>query len=150
MSAGAAGNPSFDLSNDLAAVEGLVTNGYAVRTGTDTWTTRTISGATDKIVVTNGNGVASNTDIDLALVTDSNTGTFQKITKDGYGRVTGTENVVASDITSLVSGIYVDAAGDTMTGSLNFTNNKGIHGLMAGGSDYWEIMLWKIWILVNR
>lgn len=127
--AGAAGNPSFDLSNDLAAVEGLVTNGYAVRTGTDTWTTRTISGATDKIVVTNGNGVASNTDIDLAPVTDSNTGTFQKITKDGYGRVTGTENVVASDITSLVSGIYVDVAGDTMTGTLSMAGGATVTGL---------------------
>ena len=35
---------------------------------------------------------------------------------------------------------YVLKTGDTMTGNLNFTDNKGIHGLMAGGSDYWEII----------
>jgi hypothetical protein len=127
--AGIAGNPAFGLSNDLQAVEGLVSNGYAVRTGTDTWTTRTINGAANKIVVTNGDGISSNTDIDLATVTDSGTGTFKKITRDVYGRVSGTENVVASDITGLVSGIYVDVAGDTMTGNLTMSGGATVKGL---------------------
>lgn len=36
-STGAAGNPTFALANDLAALEALSTNGYPKRTGTDTW-----------------------------------------------------------------------------------------------------------------
>jgi hypothetical protein len=39
---GVAGNPAFGLANDLQAVEGLVTTGYAVRTGADTWSTSNI------------------------------------------------------------------------------------------------------------
>jgi hypothetical protein len=65
----------------------------------------------------------------LATVTDSGTGTFKKITRDSYGRVSGTENVVASDITGLVSGIYVDVAGDTMTGNLTMSGGSTVKGL---------------------
>jgi hypothetical protein len=121
--AGVAGNPTFALADDLAAVEGLTTTGYAVRTGSSTWTTRVINGVTGKIVVTNGDGVASNTDIDLATVTDSGTGSFLKFTRDTYGRVTGTTAVVAGDITALVDSTYVNVTGDTMTGDLNMGTN---------------------------
>ena len=55
---GVSGNPTLVLANDLAGLEGLATNGVAVRTGTSTWTTRTITGTAGKITVTNGDGVA--------------------------------------------------------------------------------------------
>jgi hypothetical protein len=84
----------------------------------ETWTTRTINGTSGRVVVSNGNGVASNTDIDLATVTDSGTGTFLKFTRDSYGRVTGTTSVVANDIETLVNGTYVNVTGDTMSGNL--------------------------------
>jgi len=51
--AGTAGNPTFALANDLAAVEGLSNTGFAVRTGTDTWTTRSLAGTTNRITITN-------------------------------------------------------------------------------------------------
>lgn len=57
-------------------------------------------------------------DIDLATVADSGTGTFLKLTRDSYGRVSGTTAVVASDITGLVDNTYVNVSGDTMTGNL--------------------------------
>lgn len=57
---------SINPANDLAAVEGLTTTGLAVRTATDTWTTRTITGTVDQITVTNGNGVAANPLLALA------------------------------------------------------------------------------------
>jgi hypothetical protein len=134
---GVSGNPTFALANDLQAVEGLAGSGYAVRTGTDTWTTRTISGIAGRTVVSNGDGVASNTDIDLATVTDSGAGTFKKITVDSYGRVNGTVAVAAADITALVSGIYVDVAGDSMTGNLTMTGGATVTGLPApvAGTD---------------
>ena len=126
---GTAGNPTFALANDLAALEGLATTGYVVRTGDGTATTRTVTGQSGRIVVSNGDGLASNTDVDLATVTNTNTGTFQKLTIDSYGRVTGTEAVLAADITGLVSGIYVDVAGDTMTGSLTMSGGATVTGL---------------------
>jgi len=67
-------------------------------------------------------------DIDLATVTDSGTGTFLKLTRDSYGRVSGTTAVVASDITGLVNSTYVLKAGDTMTGALQVNSTLGATG----------------------
>ncbi len=120
---GVAGNPTFALANDLAAFEALATTGYVVRTADGAATTRTINGTAGTVVVSNGDGVASNTDITLATVTDSGAGTFKKITTDSFGRVTGTQSVVAADITALVDATYVNVSGDTMTGNLNMGTN---------------------------
>lgn len=56
----------FTLANDLAAVENLATTGIATRTAADTWATRTITGTTNTITVTNGNGVAGNPTLTIA------------------------------------------------------------------------------------
>lgn len=120
---GVAGNPTFALANDLAALEGLTGTGFAVRTADDVWVERSISGSTGRIDVTNGNGVTASPTIDLATVTDSGAGTFLKVTVDTYGRVTGTQAVAQSDITSLVDSVYVNAAGDTMSGNLAMGGN---------------------------
>jgi len=134
---GVAGNPSFGLANDLQAVEGLAGTGYAIRTATDTWTTRAITGQAGKIVVTNGDGVASNTDIDLATVADAGTGTFLKFTRDSYGRVGGTVAVTTSDITALVDGTYVNVSGDSMNAgaSITFSGGGTVTGLAAPSAD---------------
>ncbi len=60
---GTSGNPTFALANDLAAVEGLATTGIAVRTGVDTWATRSII-AGSGVTITNGTGAAGNIQID--------------------------------------------------------------------------------------
>lgn len=61
--AGTAGNPTFVLANDLAALEGLAGTGIAVRSGSDTWVQRTIVSGAGTITVTNGDGVAANPDV---------------------------------------------------------------------------------------
>ncbi len=58
--AGIAGNPTFALADDLSAVEGLSGTGFAVRTATSTWTNRSISGTSNQISVSNGDGVSGN------------------------------------------------------------------------------------------
>jgi hypothetical protein len=63
---GVSGNPTLALANDLAAVEGLSANGMAARTGTDTWAARTITGTSNEIAVTNGDGVSGNPTLALA------------------------------------------------------------------------------------
>lgn len=117
--AGVAGDPTFALANDLAALEGLASTGFAVRTGSDAWTQRSIAvSSTARLTVTNGNGVSGDPTLDLATLTDSATGTFLKITRDSYGRVSGTTAVVTADITALVDATYVNVNGDTMTNFL--------------------------------
>lgn len=61
---GVAGNPTFALTNDLAALEGLSSTGFAVRGATDIWVQRNIAGGSC-ISVTNGDGIAGNPTIAL-------------------------------------------------------------------------------------
>jgi hypothetical protein len=69
---GASGNPTLALANDLAALEGLGSTGIAVRTAADTWAQRTITGTTNQVTVSNGNGVSGNPT--LSLPQDIHTG----------------------------------------------------------------------------
>jgi hypothetical protein len=57
---GVSGNPTLALANDLSALEALAATGIAVRTTTDTWAQRTITGTSNEITVTNGDGVSGN------------------------------------------------------------------------------------------
>ncbi len=61
---GVAGNETFALANDLAALEGLSTNGIVTRTATDTMTTRSVV-AGFGMTVTNGDGVSGNMSVAL-------------------------------------------------------------------------------------
>jgi hypothetical protein len=116
--AGTAGNPTFALANDLAALEGLASSGFAARTGSDTWAIRSLATASSaRITVTNGDGVAGNPTVDLATLADGGTGTFLKITRDTYGRVSGTAAVAAGDISALVDSRYVRKDADSTLAS---------------------------------
>ncbi len=117
---GVSGNAVFALANDLAALEGLATTGIIVRTGDGTATTRTITGTVGNITVADGNGVGGEPTINLAAVTQADSGNFRKITLDGFGRVTGNTAVTTADITALVDATYVNIDGDTMAGNLSF------------------------------
>jgi len=63
--AGTAGNFTFALANDLAALEGLGSTGIAVRSASDTWVQRSIAGTANEITATNGDGVAGNPTLSL-------------------------------------------------------------------------------------
>ena len=106
---GVGGDPSFSLANDLSALEALASTGFAVRTGSDTWAQRSVATANSgRITVSNGDGVAGNPTLDLAsgIVTP---GTYNSLTVDTYGRVTG--------------GSSVSSSAESTTSSL--TNNQG-------------------------
>lgn len=63
---GVVGNPTFVLSNDLAALEGLGSTGFATRTTTNTWAQRVIQGTTNRTSITNGTGIAGDPVVDIA------------------------------------------------------------------------------------
>ena len=64
--AGIAGNPTFVLANDLAALEALNTNGIASRTAANTWAIRTLAAPAAGITITNPGGVTGNPTFALA------------------------------------------------------------------------------------
>lgn len=63
---GAAGNPTFALANDLAALEGLASTGLAVRTGADAWAQRSLAQPAAGLTISNADGVSGNPTFALA------------------------------------------------------------------------------------
>lgn len=111
---------------DLTAVAALATTGVAVRTAANTWALRTITGTATRIGVTDGDGVAGNPTIDLVTLADGGTGTFLKITRDTYGRVSGTQAVAVGDISGLVDARYVRLDNDTaLNNGVTISYNAG-------------------------
>ncbi len=106
-----AGTLTFALANDLAALEGIATTGIAVRTGADSWATRTLVAGTG-ISLVNAAGLAGN-------ITIANTG------------VTSVALALPSIFT--VSGSPVTTTG-TLTGTLaTQTANTFFAGPVSGG-----------------
>lgn len=64
--AGVAGNPTFALANDLAALEGLGSTGLAARTAADTWAQRTLQAPAAGFTITNPAGVSGDPTFVLA------------------------------------------------------------------------------------
>lgn len=114
---GVAGDPTLALANDLAAVEGLAGTGVAVRTATDTWTTRTITGTSNRITLTNGDGVAGAPTIDIAA------------TYVGQTSIT-TLGTIATGTWSATT-IAVDKGG---TGQTSYTNGQLLIGNTTGNT----------------
>lgn len=132
---GVGGNPTLALADGLASVEALATTGFVVQSAADTFITRDIATASaGRITVSNGDGVAGSPTLDLATVTDTGAGSFVKISRDAYGRVTGTQSVVALDITGLVDSTYINVSGDAMGGELAMSGFKitGLGDAVAG------------------
>lgn len=85
--------PNLTLPTSLTNLNALSGTGYPVLTGTNTWALRNIIGTSGRIGVTNQNGVAGNTQVDLALsgVTAGTYGggsSYPVIQVDSYGRIT--------------------------------------------------------------
>jgi len=95
---GVSGNPTLALANDLSALEGLGSTGFAVRTTTDAWSQRTITGTANEITVTNGDGVSGNPTLSLPTSIDLGGKTSFEII-NGTAPVVDTAGEIALDTT---------------------------------------------------
>lgn len=112
---------TFALTNDLSGLEGLSSTGVAVRTGTSTWTTRTITGTSNQITVSNGDGVSGAPT--LSTPQDIHTGaspTFAALTLSSPLTVAnGGTNASSASITAFNNITGYTASGATGTTSTN-------------------------------
>lgn len=78
---GVSGNPTLALANDLAALEGLASNGLVTRTSDGAMSARTLTAASARVTVTNGDGVSGNPTIEVpgGIIEVSDPGTGQPI-----------------------------------------------------------------------
>lgn len=124
-------------SAELTAVAALATTGIVSRTGTATYTPRTITGTASNITVTNGDGVAGNPTIDLP--TAGTAGTYNSVTTDAKGRVTSGTNLPVNTFTAtngeasaIVIGtlLYVSAANTIRKANANAIGTKDVVGFV--------------------
>lgn len=113
-------NLELALDDDLAALEGLAGTGIAVRTASNTWTTRTLTEGTG-IDITNGDGVSGNPTIAV------DTSELPSIATT-YAGDSGTATPALNTITIAGDGSGIDtaAAGATVTVSFDVTEQPAI------------------------
>lgn len=108
---GVAGAPTLVLANDLSAVEGLAGTGFAVRTGADAWTNRSIVVGSASLTVANGDGVAGNPSLDTAQnIQTSASPSFAGLTSTGAMTTTdGVAGGTARKVGGKAFGVTADA-----------------------------------------
>jgi hypothetical protein len=108
-----AGTINLSLANDLAAVEGLTGTGIAVRTGADTWATRTLVAGTG-ISLTNANGTAGD-----ITITNSSPNVNQTLSISGQDL-----SISAGNTVTLPSGTNIYNSNGTLTGARTVTHGS--------------------------
>lgn len=119
------------LDADLTSVAGISGTGIATRTASNTWTVRTITGASNRTTITNGDGVSGNPTIDISSSyvgqnTITTVGTITSGTWSGsFGAVSGANltNITAANISAGTAGINISGNAATVTTNANLTGD---------------------------
>lgn len=129
--AGIAGDPTFVLANDLAALEGLSTSGFSARTGSDTWAIRTLTAPAAGLTITNPAGTAG--DPTFALANDL--AALEGLANTGMARRTGTDTWTTDEWTNISQSNVTTSDATTGTAVQAFTvTSAGVYELRVSGS----------------
>lgn len=133
------------LDADLTSIAAQTGTGYLVRTATNTWTTRSISG-TSPITVTNGTGVSGNTTISHANsgVSANTYGTATHVpqfTVNASGHITGVSNVPIAPTTL---NYYKTSMTDSISTTSSTYSSLGLSITPAAGT-YLAIFNGNMW-----
>lgn len=102
------------LSTELTGLAAQTGTGYVVRTGAGSYLERTLAGTAGRVAVTNGDGVAGATSIDLASGI-ATPGTYSGVTVDTYGRITA--GTTPATTPGTYTSVTVDTLGRVTTGT---------------------------------
>lgn len=109
--------------SDLTALSGLAGTGVLVRTGDGTATTRTIDGTVNRVVVTNGTGVAGNPSVNIStsLLPSPLAGDANKFLKASGADASSWQALASGDVTAALGFTPINKAGETISsGIFNF------------------------------
>jgi hypothetical protein len=127
-----------DLTN-LASLD--ATAGYLVKTGANTHTRRTLTGTSQEISVTNGDGTTGNPVFSLAAPTIGGSGSgsnYTKVSVDTKGRISSTGQAILNDIgapTSTYSfGSQLVQTSATPAGNNDLTNKLYVDNAIAAAN----------------
>lgn len=146
------GTLTFALSDDLAAVEGLSSNGIAVRTGTSTWNTRSIAvtsnaDSTASLAVGNADGVSGNPTLNVlthnstfklsveAATTANLASLSGLLTVDGITLTSGNRVLVKNQTTGSQNGIWAASSGSWTRATDYDADTKAEHSLIVYVQD---------------
>lgn len=132
---GVSGNPTLALANDLAALEGLASTGFAVRSGTDTWVQRSLTAPAAGLTISNNDGVSGAPTFALA----NDLAAYEGLSTTGIVVRSATDTALTRAITGTANEITV-ANGDGVAGAptlslptaLTFTGKTVTGGTFSG------------------
>lgn len=119
-------------ANVVALAQAIGTGLFAV-TGSGAGAFRELLPTAGRTTVSNGDGVAGNPVVDLAVVPDAGGGTFKLIVRDAYGRTTGTSDGDTDDVPEGVVNLYHTSARVDARITLQKGQPNGLAPLDAGG-----------------
>jgi hypothetical protein len=132
---GVSGNPTLALANDLAALEGLASTGFAVRSGTDTWVQRSLTAPAAGLTISNNDGISGAPTFALA----NDLAAYEGLSTTGIVVRSATDTALTRSITGTANEITV-ANGDGVAGAptlslptaLTFTGKTVTGGTFSG------------------
>lgn len=128
---------AFDA--DLGALAGLSTSGLLARTGAGTAAARTLTGTSNRITVTNGDGVSGNPTIDIAstYVGQTSITTLGTITTGTfpYANLSGAPTIPSAIFSTIAVSGQSDVVADTATDTLTLAAGSNITITTNAGTD---------------
>lgn len=130
------GTLTFTLDTGLQNLAIFSSTGLVVATGTDTWTARTLNGTTNRITVTNGDGIAAAPAIDIstAYVGQSSITTLGTITTGTWDATTIAVNRGGTGLTSTPTDGQIDIGNGSGFTRATLTAGTGISITNGAGS----------------